>query len=203
MTVYQMDRKYPVILGGKEKSEDDMILKNAKINLGCGKVKLNSWINIDINPDADIILDLKIGLPFKDNSIQYIYSEHVFEHFTYDEGHRLLKECYRVLSDDGIMRISMPDLDYIIEKYLHDWKNQEWLTWPEYSFIQSKGMMLNIYFHWWDHKYLYNEEDLRNQLLNVKFKKIFRCEWSKSNCPVLCNLETRQDSKLVIETHKN
>jgi predicted SAM-dependent methyltransferase len=174
-----------------------------KLNLGCGKAKLPLWINLDIEKGADIILDLNKGLPFKDDSIQYIYSEHVLEHFTFSEGLSLLKECFRILSHGGTMRIATPDLDHIIKKYLTDWKNQDWLTWPEYSFIQTKGMMLNIYFSWWDHKYLYNEEDLKSQLIIAKFKEIYRCEWSQSEFPLLRNLETRRDSKLIIETRKN
>ena len=177
--------------------------KYVKLNLGCGNAKLDDWVNIDINPRADMVVDFRNGLPFKNCSFQCIYSEHVLEHFTYERGQTLLKECYRILSDDGIMRIAMPDLDYIIKKYLSDWKNQEWLSWSEYSFIKTRGMMLNTYFSWWDHKYLYNEEDLKKQLMNSEFKNVYRCEWSKSECHFLCNLETRGDSKLIVETRKN
>ena len=180
-----------------------METKTVKINIGCGKAKLQSWINLDIEKGADIILDLKKGLPFKDNSIQYIYSEHVLEHFSFNEGQIFLKDCFRILTDGGIIRIATPDLDHIIKKYLSDWKNQEWLSWSEYSFIKTRGMMLNTYFSWWDHKYLYNEEDLKKQLMNAEFKNVYRCEWSKSECHFLCNLETRGDSKLIVETRKN
>ena len=184
------------------KNDDDMIQKKTKINIGCGKVKLSSWINIDINPDADIILDLRTGLPFKSNSIQFIYSEHVLEHFPFHEGQVILKDCFRILSKGGIMRIATPDLDYLIQKYLSDWKNQEWLSWPEYEFIKSKGQMINIVFSWWDHKYLYNDEDLKNQLKIAGFSNPERMDWSASQFPELCNLETRKDSKLIFEVMK-
>lgn len=62
--------------------------------------------------------------------------------------------------------------------------------------------MINISFYWWGHKYLYNEEDLKNQLTRAGFRKILRCEWNKSNHVRLCNLETRKDSRLIMEAEK-
>jgi predicted SAM-dependent methyltransferase len=97
----------------------------------------------------------------------------------------------------------MPDLDYIIQKYkMQDWRNQDWLSWPKYEFVKTRGQMINISFRWWGHKYLYNKEDLRNQLTKVGFRKTMQCEWNKSNHAELCNLETRNDSKLIMESIK-
>lgn len=173
-----------------------------KLNVGCGKVKLPGWVNIDIEPDADLVIDVRKGLPFNDNSIEFIYCEHFLEHLTLKEGQKVIKEFFRCLKKGGVLRIAMPDLDYIIEKYKTDWKNQDWLSWPEYKFIKTKGQMINISFRWWGHKYLYNEYDLRNQLIKVGFQKIKRCDWNKSDYPELSNLETRKDSKLIMEGEK-
>ena len=177
-------------------------MKTLRLNIGCGKVKLAGWVNIDIEPGADLVIDIKKGLPFNDNSVDFIYCEHVLEHFTYEEGEEVLREFQRCLKKRGCIRIAMPDIDYIIQKYNANWKNQDWLSWPEYEFIKTRGQMLNISFRWWGHKYLYNEEDLRNQLTSIGFKKIIRCEWGKSKYDELCNLETRKDSKLIIEVEK-
>ena len=179
-----------------------METKTVKINIGCGKAKLQSWINLDIEKGADIILDLKKGLPFKDNSIQYIYSEHVLEHFSFNEGQIFLKDCFRILTDGGIIRIATPDLDHIIKKYLSDWRNQDWLLSPEYSFITTRGNMLNVIFSWWGHNFLYNEEDLRMQLENAGFTNLVKTDFRSSRFSDLCNLETRIDSKLIIEAEK-
>ena len=68
--------------------------------------------------------------------------------------------------------------------------------------IETRGRAINIAFRWWGRNYLYNEEDLRIQLVNAGFKKIVRCEWNKSNHIELCDLETRKDSKLIVEAEK-
>lgn len=160
------------------------------------------WVNIDIEPTADIVIDVTKGLPFKDNSAVFVYNGHFIEHFELDEGQTILKDCYRVLEKGGILRIATPDLDYVINKYSSYWKSQEWLSWPEYGFIETKGQMINISFRWWGHKYLYKEEDLVNLLSNVGFKKIKRLNQNESDYHVLKNLESRADSKLILEAKK-
>jgi len=174
-----------------------------KLNIGCGKVRFPGWVNIDIEPGADLVLDVRKGLPFDDDSVDLIYNEHLLEHLTFEEGGEVVMQFRRCLKEGGVLRMAMPDLDYIIEKYNTDWKNQDWLSWPGYEFIRTRGRMVNVVFRWsWGHKYLYNEEDLRAQLTGAGFQRIVRCEWNKSSHSELAGLETRKDSKLIIEATK-
>ena len=177
-------------------------LKPLRLNIGSGKAKLPDWVNIDMKPGADLVIDIRKGLPFRKNAADSIYSEHVLEHLTRREGQRVLKEFHRCLKQTGTLRIAMPDLDFIIGKYNTDWKDQDWLTWPEYAFIETKGQMINMCFRSWGHKYLYNEEDLRNELIGAGFNKVIRCERSESDHSALRDLETRADSILVMEAQK-
>jgi len=172
-----------------------------KLNIGCGKVKIPNWVNIDIEPGADLVIDVRKKLPFNANCVDFIYSEHFLEHLTFEEGEKVLREFYRCLKKGGTLRTATPDLDYIIQKYNTDWKNQDWLSWPENEFIKTRGRMINFAFRW-GHKYLYNEEDLRSHLFKAGFKRIARCEWNKSSHVELCGLETRKDSKLILEAEK-
>jgi len=57
-----------------------------KLNIGCGTVKFPGWINIDIETNADLVLDIRRGLPFDNNSVDFIYCEHFIEHISYKEG---------------------------------------------------------------------------------------------------------------------
>lgn len=50
-------------------------------------------------------------LNFKDNSFDYIFSEHFFEHLFLDEAIDLFDECYRILKPNSVMRIVVPDAD--------------------------------------------------------------------------------------------
>ncbi|MBA7604223.1 hypothetical protein ES703_11342 [subsurface metagenome] len=124
-----------------------------KLNVDCGEVKFSGWVNIDIEPGADLVIDVRKGLPFINDSVDFIYNEHVLEHLTFEEGEKVVREFYRCLKQGGALRIAMPDLDYIIQKYNTDCKNQDWLSQPEYKFIETKGRMINISFRWWQHEY--------------------------------------------------
>jgi len=55
--------------------------------------------------------DTRTGLPFHDDSVTFIYSEHFFEHLFLDEVGGLLKECHRVLAQGGVIRTVLPDAD--------------------------------------------------------------------------------------------
>ena len=102
-----------------------------KLHIGCGQVKLAGWINIDesLHPGiTDVQLDITKGLPYDDNSCSLIHHEHFLEHLSPEAGLNFLKECYRVLKLGSVMRIAMPSLDLIVEKYyLGNWKDQDWL----------------------------------------------------------------------------
>ena len=89
--------------------------QTVKLHIGCGRVYIDGWINIDNNSDnniekLDINMDLRNELPFDDNSVDYIYNEHFFEHLTWDEGFFAIKRFMRVLKPGGVLRIAMPDL---------------------------------------------------------------------------------------------
>lgn len=50
-------------------------------------------------------------LPFDDDSIDFVFSEHFFEHLFLDESLALLRECYRVMKPFGVVRTCVPDAD--------------------------------------------------------------------------------------------
>jgi|SRR5579883_1442186 predicted SAM-dependent methyltransferase len=113
-----------------------------KLNLGCGSHIPNGWVNVDyamgawiaklpilstINKklkiinfdwsDRIFIHDLRKQFPWADNSVDVIYSSHTLEHLSKSEGRHFLRECHRVLKPNGIIRIIVPDLRAIIDKY--------------------------------------------------------------------------------------
>ncbi len=113
-----------------------------KLNLGCGPHLPNGWVNVDyalgawiaklpvfstINKifkiinlnwsDKIYLHDLRRKFPWEDNSVDVVYSSHTLEHLSKSDGRHFLRECYRVLKPNGIIRIVVPDLRAIINKY--------------------------------------------------------------------------------------
>ncbi len=84
----------------------------------------HGWETVDWGR-ADHIIDLSndpLILPFKDNSIQLIYSSHLIEHLDDLACNRLYGECFRILKKGGMLRIVAPDGNYFIESYKRDKK---------------------------------------------------------------------------------
>lgn len=178
-----------------------------KLNIGCGRIKFETWINIDREGDpkiVDIFWDVSHKLAFLDDiSCDFIYCEHFLEHIDPNQANQFLSDCYRMLQPGGILRIAMPSLDYLVEKYnSDDWREQDWLTWPEYKFIKTKAEMLNIAFRWWGHKWLYDRAELHRRLHESGFQSITDVEWCCSSHSELMGLESRKDSILVVEAKK-
>ena len=81
-----------------------------KVNIGCGPYKEGGYINIDINPihNPDIVRDVTRGLPFDSDSVSEIRAYHFLEHLDNHDTIFVIKECYRVLIDGGMLDIVVP-----------------------------------------------------------------------------------------------
>jgi hypothetical protein len=62
-------------------------------------------------------VDLCKPLPYRGNTVQAIFSSHVFEHLFIDEVVKLIQECHRVLISGGVCRVVVPDLEKIVAIY--------------------------------------------------------------------------------------
>lgn len=155
-----------------------------KINLGCGTNKLPGWDNYDYD------LDITKPLPFEDNSIDYIFMEHVIEHVTYKESWDFFKEANRVLKPGGKIRIITPSIlkqlsnintkgfdDYIEYFYNRRWTNEK----------NIKGVAESILFGH-GHRQAWSEDLLVGCLKILGFKSYISKLYSSED-PILCNLE--------------
>lgn len=81
--------------------------------------KDKGYTSIDIRPGhADITQDMSDPLPFLDNSVDEILCEAAFEHLYRHQQTKALKEWYRILKPEGIVRIEwLPDFDAVIDQY--------------------------------------------------------------------------------------
>lgn len=119
-----------------------------QLNLGCGPHAVEGWVNLDgswgarlakhrllkralrsagILPagvldtgwsSSVVVHDVRKRLPFGDSLFSAVYASHLLEHVYFNEGQRLLAECFRVLRAGGVLRMVVPDLRAIITEYV-------------------------------------------------------------------------------------
>jgi predicted SAM-dependent methyltransferase len=177
---------------------------NIKLHLGSGPNYKSNWVNVDLfHNDADLALDLREPLPFQTASVTNIYSEHVFEHFTFpDEANRLLSECLRVLTPDGTFDLGVPDTEYAIRNYYVD-RNPELLAyarahWHREPWCDLPLHQLNYHFRQGaEHKYAWDYETLNSVLAKAGFVRITRREFD----PALDD-PRRREGTLYVRAHK-
>ncbi len=90
------------------------------LNLGCGATFHDHWVNMDFTDHGGKVIayDLRLGIPFADETFDVVYHSHVLEHFPKAWGEFFLQECLRVLRPGGLLRVVVPDLENIVRAYL-------------------------------------------------------------------------------------
>lgn len=137
--------------------------------------------------------DLSYGIPYQDETADFVYSSHFLEHLPKEDGQKLLKEAYRLLKAGGVIRICIPDLSYAISLY-NDGAKEKMLE--NYFFIDDKES------HFARHKYMYDFELLSAILEQAGFTNIVRCSYQKGVVPDLHILDNRPEDTLYVEGKK-
>lgn len=175
------------------------------LHLGCGENILRGWLNTDLHTHGPVsYLDASEPFPLEKNTLDYIFSEHMFEHLSYENGVSMLKECYRTLKPGGVLRLTMPRLDFLIKLYNEPYKeiHQQYALWSLQQFaprmyadfVQKHedlpmALVINNFMHLWGHQMIYDYSSLHKMLENVGFNNIKECLMGISEYPYLQQLE--------------
>jgi predicted SAM-dependent methyltransferase len=174
-----------------------------RVHLGPGPNIIPGWDNLDIEEGDGIILhDLRTGLPYPDNSVQQIFSEHVIEHFTKAEGQSLLEECYRALAPGGQMRVGWPDLTKLLRAYIFRGRKYKAFVNPHlHPLFDTWDERLSDCLFSWDHRYAYTKRHLMMLLGHIGFIDIRECGVNQSGFGI--QFDTRDDpATTFLETVK-
>jgi SAM-dependent methyltransferase len=134
--------------------------------------------------------DLALSLPLQDNTVDFIYSSHFFEHLFKDDAANLLKACAQALKPGGIIRICIPDLAYAVSLYNLGKKNE---MLEDYFFVSGKGSYLSR------HKYMYDFDLIKTALEGAGFSGVSRCNYQQGKTPDVDILDIYPDVSLFVE----
>jgi SAM-dependent methyltransferase len=196
-----------------------------KLNLGCGPSGIKGWINYDwgilpfiskypylrqllirikilsknyaVSWPVVKLVDIRKRFPLESESVNYIYCSQVLEHFEKYTALDILKECYRVLKKNGVIRIVLPNLKKMVGKY----KNADEFTRDFFGYEKDKKGFTNIFIR--GHQWMYDELSFR-KLLMVVFEKIEKRKFREGLVPDLnkLDLELHRDHSFYIEAIK-
>jgi hypothetical protein len=182
--------------------------EQARLNIGAGPdFRLEGWLNTDRNPHHSrgvAYLDATRPFPFKDSTFDYVTSEHLIEHLTYDEGLGMLRECFRVLKPGGRLRIATPDLRVFVDLFVADKSDvqQRYIRYHADKFLRSSEpqsskpfrpriaeqsetggpssdavltcLVINNEFRSWGHRFIYDRETLSAAMEQAGFVDVVR-----------------------------
>ena len=153
---------------------------DVQLHLGSGPVTLPGWINIDNlpYPGVDLVWDLARGIPLRD--AKYVFAEHFIEHLTFDQAVQFVRNCRAALRDDGILRLSTPNLDWV------------WHTSYASGDALRDCFVINRAFHGWGHQFLYNLQTLTNLLHDNGFESVQPFGYGESDTPALRGIERHE-----------
>jgi len=170
-----------------------------KINLGSASRLIPGFINLDIEPNPGAIKwDIRNGVPFED--VEFINISQCFEHLNLFEARALLKECYNVLNINGIIKISVPDMDILIE-YMKNGKMDYFANiQPDFFSKGLKSQMIKLGImgignmsndstreHFTGHQLLLNFDALKELLEESGFRDIKRVNFNPFYDHVVCS----------------
>lgn len=176
-----------------------------KLQIGCGTNFLHGWLNTDLN-DTDNVVFLDAGevFPIESNTFDFIYSEHLFEHLTVNQQLNMLKEGFRVLKKGGIMRIAMPNLEFLFRIYSNpndpvhlDYVKHSVSSYPCFKSVHNSIIneeehyiyVINNFFKAWGHQMIHDFSSIKKLALQCNYSIIRRVKVGESEVPFLQNIE--------------
>ena len=144
------------------------------------------------------------NLPLKDSTVECIYTSHMIEHLSRDGVLSFLKEALRVLNSGGVLRIAVPDLNILLNEYLHSKDADQFMSSsavqaPPIKTIKQKiQLFISGYRH---HQWMYDGVSLSKLLREVGFRDVVVCKngFTKILNPGKLNLYEREKQSVYVE----
>jgi hypothetical protein len=209
--------------------------KGVYVQFGCGLCAPEGWINFDASPtlaferlpivgrlytrngqrfpDQVRYGDVVKGLPLAPACASGVYASHVLEHLAYEDCLRALRNTYRLLRQDGIFRLLVPDLEVSARNYLALLQERSPAanrTFMDATLLgrRTRPRGLRGLIHTWlngsEHLWMWDAPAMMHALGTQGFRKIRPCKFNDSDDPMFASIEDplRFEDAVAIEARR-
>ena len=143
--------------------------------------------------------NLFYGIPFKNDTVQNVFSSHFVEHLTYDSASFLMAESFRVLQPGGFIRILVPSLQSEVEKMKQAIEEfEKGNNQPIQTFVTEPYQdLMDSFSH---HHFMYDGSALQKIISQVGFTEVEIKQLGEGKFPDLNLLEKRKS--VIVEAKK-
>jgi SAM-dependent methyltransferase len=172
----------------------------SRLNWGCGDWIEPDWINSDMKEHPGVVAaDIRLGLPFEDESFDYCVSIHALPERQLNELVPALQELRRILRPDGVLRLGLPDLDCAIHAYLAEDRDYFLVTDEEAATLGGKLITQLLWYGY--SRSLFTFDFIADLLRRAGFQRVERCSFRETSSPFpdIVSLDNRERESLFVE----
>lgn len=169
-----------------------------RLHLGCADNYLPGWVNIDMarpGRKLDLRWDLRRPVPFPKASIEAVFTEHLLEHLTVPQALAVLRDCRRLLSCGGILRIGVPDLT----RYIHSYQGRDPLLEEVRPGRPTPALAFCEVFYRHGHRSMYDFQTLEKLCLEAGFDQVQPSEFGAGRLQPSPDSAARRPETLYVE----
>lgn len=206
--------------------------KSIYLNIGCGLSAPHTWVNIDASWNARLaklsrfrqllchvkplqaklsipwpqnikIHDVRRGIPYPTESVNAIYASHLLEHLYRSDAAFFIEECYRVLRPYGLLRVVVPDLGALVDRYVLSRKQsytensaiqfmEALLICPDFGRCGWVSRVIRSANDLHSHKWMYDEPSLISLIHGKGFSSVSRKGFRDSQISIIADVEQKE-----------
>lgn len=139
------------------------------LNVGCGRVRWEGWVAVDVDRRADVVTDIR-QLPYDDASVDRVAAIHVLEHVYPWEALDVICEWKRVLVQGGRIILELPSMNKVFARLAlvlqsHGPLYNSWVWHPLWGDPSYKDPAMM-------HQWGYLEQEVKQLLVQAGFRAI-------------------------------
>lgn len=202
------------------------------VQYGCGRSAPKGWRNFDASPTLLFERlpligrlytknesrfpknveygDIVKGLPVPFGVSRCVYCSHVLEHLSLVDFRTALRNTKNILRPKGIFRFVLPDLEYLVKRYINDSSNEAALEFMKSTSLshEKRARSLKAFIKKWlgnsQHLWMWDYKSIQAELENIGFVESRRAFIGDSTDPVFLEVEdeNRWENCLGVECKK-